>query len=550
MANAQLGGVPVLILREGTQRTQGKDAQRVNMMAARAVSEAVRTTLGPKGMDKMLVDTLGDVTVTNDGATILGEIEVQHPAAKIMVEVSKTQDDEVGDGTTTAVILAGDLLKRAEEMIEKNIHPTIIGQGYKKATENTIETLSKISIPVKIDDEKSLHKIAYTAMNSKASIGIQDLFADIAVKAVRQITEKRGDKHIADIDYVQVVKKQGGSILDSALVYGIIVDKEIVHPGMPKRIENAKIALLDAALEIEKTEFDAEIRINDPTQMKAFVDEEGRLLKEMVNKIKSTGANIVFCQKGIDDIAQHYLAKEGVAALRRVKKSDIEKLAKATSGRVITNLDDLTASDLGTAKIAEERKYGEDKLTFVEGCKNPKAVSVLIRGGLMRVVDEAERTLHDALSVVADVIEDGRIVAGGGAPELEAAKHLRDYASSVGGREQLAIEAFADSLETVPRTLAENGGLDPIDILVELRSLHEKGEVWAGVNVLEGKTANMKNAGVVEPLAVKVQAIKSATEATSMILRIDDVIASARTAGPPKMPPRPGEGGAGAGEYD
>ncbi|MDD1766552.1 MAG: TCP-1/cpn60 chaperonin family protein [Candidatus Methanomethyliaceae archaeon] len=550
MANAQLGGVPVLILKEGTQRTHGKDAQRVNMMAARAVAEAVRTTLGPRGMDKMLVDTLGDVTVTNDGATILGEIEVQHPAAKIIVEVSKTQDDEVGDGTTTAVILAGELLKRAEELIEKNIHPTLIVQGYKKATEKTIDILSKIAIPVKMDDDKNLQKIAYTAMNSKSSVGIQDFFADIAVKAVKQVTEKRGDKRIADIDYIQVVKKQGGSIMDSTLIYGVIVDKEIVHPGMPKRVENAKIALLDAALEIEKTEFDAEIRINDPTQMKAFVDEEGKMLKDMVSKIKSAGANIVFCQKGIDDIAQHYLAKEGISALRRVKKSDIEKLAKATSGRIITNLEDLTASDLGFAKIAEERKYGEDKLTFVEGCKNPKAVSILIRGGLMRVVDEAERTLHDALCVVADVIEDGRIVAGGGAPELEAAKHLREYASSVGGREQLAIEAFADSLESIPRTLAENGGLDPIDILVELRSLHEKGEIWAGVNVLKGLTTNMKTSGVVEPLAVKVQAIKSATEATSMILRIDDVIASAKTAGGPKMPPRPGEGGAGAGEYD
>jgi thermosome len=515
------------------------------MMAARAVAEAVRTTLGPKGMDKMLVDTLGDVTVTNDGATILGDIEVQHPAAKIMVEVAKTQDNEVGDGTTTSVILAGELLKRAEELIEKNIHPTLIVQGYKKATEKTVEILSKIAMTVKVDDEKNLQKIAFTAMNSKASIGVQDFFADIAVKAVKQITEKRGDKYLADIDYIQVVKKQGGSITDSTLVYGVIVDKEIVHPGMPKRVENAKIALLDAPLEIEKTEFDAEIRINDPNQMKAFIDEEGRLLKDMVSKIKAAGADVIFCQKGIDDIAQHYLAKEGIVALRRVKKSDMEKLSKATGGKIITNLDDLTTSDLGAAKVAEERKYGEEKLVFVEGCKNPKAVSVLIRGGLMRVVDEAERTLHDALCVVADVVEDGRIVAGGGAPELEAAKNLRAYASSVGGREQLAIEAFADSLEAIPRTLAENGGLDPIDILVELRALHEKGEIWAGVNVLEGETTNMKNAGVVEPLAVKVQAIKSATEATSMILRIDDVIASAKTAGAPKMPQRPGEGGAG-----
>ncbi len=546
MSNAQLGGVPVLILKEGTQRTQGKEAQKVNMMAARAVAEAVRTTLGPKGMDKMLVDTLGDVTVTNDGATILGEIEIQHPAAKMMVEVAKTQDDEVGDGTTSSVILAGELIKRAEELIEKNVHPTVIVQGYKNATEKAIALLSKISIPVTIDDDKALNKIAYTAMNSKASSGVQDFFGDIAVRAVKSVAEKRGNKYIADLDYIQIVKKQGGSITDSQLVYGVIVDKEIVHPGMPKKIDNAKIALLDAPLEIEKTEFDAEIRISDPTQMKGFIDEEEKLLKDMVYKLKATGTTVVFCQKGIDDIAQHFLAKEKIAAIRRVKKSDMEKLSRATGARIVTNLDDLSASDLGTAKNIEEKKFGEDKMTFVEGCKHPKAVSVLIRGGLMRVVDEADRTLHDALCVVADVIEDGRIVAGGGAPELEAAKVIREYAASIGGREQLAIEAFADSLESIPRTLAENGGLDPIDILVELRSLHDKGEIWAGVNVLEGKTANMLDAGVYEPLAVKIQAIKSATEATSMILRIDDVIASAKGAGGPKMPSGPG--GAGMGE--
>jgi thermosome len=550
MANAQLGGVPVLILKEGTQRTQGKDAQRVNMMAARAVSEAVRTTLGPKGMDKMLVDTLGDVTVTNDGATILGEIEVQHPAAKMMVEVSKTQDDEVGDGTTSSVVLAGELLKRAEELIDKNIHPTLIVQGYKKATDKTIEVLSKIAIPITINDEKILQKIAYTAMNSKASAGVQDFFGDIAVKAVKAVAEKRGNENVADIDYIQVVKKQGGSMTDSKLVYGVIVDKEIVHPGMPRSVENPRIALLDAPLEIEKTEFDAEIRISDPSQMKAFIEEEEKMLKDMVMKLKQVGANVVFCQKGIDDISQHYLSKEGIVAIRRVKKSDMEKLAKATGAKVITNLEDLSPSDLGKAKTIREERFGDDKMTFVEGCTDAKAVSVLIRGGLMRLVDEAERTLHDALCVVADVIEDGRIVAGGGAPELEAAKNLREYAATIGGREQLAIEAFADSLEVIPRTLAENGGLDPIDILVELRSLHEKGEIWAGVNVLEGRTANMENAGVLEPLAVKTQAIKSATEATSMILRIDDVIASAKTGGGagPKMPQRPGEGG--AGEFD
>ncbi|MCQ8892747.1 MAG: TCP-1/cpn60 chaperonin family protein [Candidatus Methanosuratincola sp.] len=544
MSTAQLGGVPVLILKEGTQRTQGREAQKINMMAARAIAEAVRTTLGPKGMDKMLVDTLGDVTVTNDGATILGEIEVQHPAAKMMVEISKTQDDEVGDGTTSSVVITGELLKKAEDLIDKNIHPTLIVQGYKKAAEKAVEVLSKIAIPVGFDDEKNLKMIAYTAMNSKASVGNQDYFADMAMKAVKAIAERRGDKYIADLDYIQIVKKQGGSIADSQLVYGVIVDKEVVHPGMPKVVENAKIALLDTPLEIEKTEFDAEIRITDPTQMKSFIEEEEKLLKNMVAKIKSAGANVVLCQKGVDDIAQHYLAKEGILGLRRVKKSDIEKVAKATGARIITNLDDLTPADLGEAKIVQEKKFGEDKLTFIEGCKNPKAVSVLLRGGLMRVVDEAERTFHDALCVVADVIEDGRIVAGGGAPELEAAKQLRDFAASIGGREQLAIEAFADSLEAIPRTLAENGGMDPIDVLVELRALHDKGEIWAGVNVKEGKTGDMLKLGVVEPLAVKVQAIKSAAEAAAMILRIDDVIASSKGSGP-KAPEKPSEGGAG-----
>jgi thermosome len=536
MVAAQVGSVPVLILKEGTQRTHGREAQRINIMAAITIAEAVKSTLGPKGMDKMLVDTLGDVTITNDGATILGEIEVQHPAAKIMVEVSKTQDEEVGDGTTTSVVLAGELLKKAEELIEKNIHPTLIVQGYKKATEKAIETLEKIAIPVDINNDEMLRKVAFTSMNSKASAGIADIFADIVVKAVKQIAEKRGEKYIADIDYVQVVKKQGGSVNDSLLVYGVIVDKEVVHPGMPKKVQDAKIALLDCPLEIEKTEIDAEIRISDPTQMKAFIEEEGRMLKEMVNKIKAVGANVVFCQKGIDDLAQHYLAKEGIMALRRVKKSDMEKLARATGARIVTNLDDLTPADLGYAKLVEERRFGEDKLTFVEGCKDPRAVSILIRGGLQRVVDEAERTLHDALCTVSDVIEEGKVVAGGGAPEMEIARVLREYATSIGGREQLAIEAFADSIEVIPRTLAENAGLDPIDIIVELRSRHEKGEIWAGVDVISGKVANMLEKGVIEPLVVKTQAIKSATEACSMILRIDDVIAAAKTTTPSKTP--------------
>ncbi len=536
MVAAQVGSVPVLILKEGTQRTHGREAQRINIMAAVTIAETVKSTLGPKGMDKMLVDTLGDVTITNDGATILGEIEVQHPAAKIMVEISKTQDEEVGDGTTTSVVIAGELLKRAEELIEKNIHPTLIVQGYKKAAEKATETLEKIAIPVDINNDEMLRKVAYTAMNSKASAGIADIFADMVVKAVKQIAEKRGDKYIADIDYVQVVKKQGGSVNDSLLVYGVIVDKEVVHPGMPKKVQDAKIVLLDCPLEIEKTEIDAEIRISDPTQMKAFIEEEGRMLREMVNKIKAVGANVVFCQKGIDDLAQHYLAKEGIMALRRVKKSDMEKLARATGARIITNLDDLTSADLGYAKFVEERRFGEDKLTFVEGCKDPRAVSILIRGGLQRVVDEAERTLHDALCTVSDVIEEGKVVAGGGAPEMEISKVLREYAISIGGREQLAIEAFADSVEVIPRALAENAGLDPIDIIVELRSRHEKGEIWAGVDVISGKVSNMLEKGVIEPLVVKTQALKSATEACSMILRIDDVIAAAKTTTPSKTP--------------
>lgn len=546
MAQAQIGqvgGIPVLILKEGTQRTVGREAQKANITAARAIAEAIRTTLGPKGMDKMLVDSLGDVTVTNDGATILNEMEVQHPAAKMMVEVAKTQDDEVGDGTTTAVVLAGELLKKAEELLDKNVHPTLIIEGYKKAAEKAIEVLSKNAVNVSFDDDGALRKIAFTAMNSKSSAGLPEALADVAVKAVKQVAEKRGDKLVADVDYVQVVKKQGGSLFDTQLIYGIIVDKEVVHPGMPKRVENAKIALLDCPLEVEKTEIDAEIRINDPTQMKAFLEEEERMLKSMVSKVKASGANVVFCQKGIDDMAQHFLAKEGIMAARRVKKSDMEKLARATGGRIVTNLDDLTPNDLGEARLVSERKIADEKMIFVEECKNPKAVSLLIRGGLERVVDEAERTLHDALCVVSDVIEDGRIVAGGGAAEALVAKHLREYGASIGGREQLAIEAFADALEGVPRTLAENAGLDPIDVLVEMRARLERGEKWVGLDIFEGKVTDTYEKGIVEPLAVKIQAIKSATEVTAMILRIDDIIAASKLETKGKGPEKPPEEG-------
>ena len=535
------GGQPVLILKEGTARRRGRDAQRNNFMAARIISEVLRTTLGPRGMDKMLIDSLGDITITNDGAAILDEIDVEHPAAKMMVEIAKTQDDMVGDGTTTAVVFAGELLRRAEELLNQNIHPTIIVSGYRKACQKAIEVLNKVGIAVDLEDRETLKKVAVTAMTSKAVGTAREHLAEIAIDAVKQIVEERGGKNIADIDNIQIIKKEGKSLIDTELVRGMIVDKEIIHPGMPKTIENAKVALLDSPLEVEKTEFNAEIRIRDPTQMKAFLDKETRMLKEMVEKIKASGANVMFCQKGIDDVAQHFLAKKGILTARRVKQSDMEKLAKATGGKMVTNLDDLKTKDLGKAGLVEERKVGEDKMIFVEKCKHPRAVTILIRAGLERMVDEAERAMHDALSVVADVVEYNKIVAGGGAIESEIAKVIRPYATKVGGREQLAIEAFADAVEIVPRTLAENAGLEPIDILVALRSAHEKPKGHlTGVDVFTGKVLDMYDKGVIEPLRVKEQAVKSATESTSMILRIDDVIAATKPkaagGGPGEMP--------------
>ena len=522
-------GQPVLILKEGTTRSRGKEAQKNNIMAARVIGEVLKTTLGPRGMDKMLIDSLGDITITNDGAAILDEIEVEHPAAKMMVEIAKTQDDMVGDGTTTSVVLAGELLKKAEELLDQNIHPTILVSGYRKAAQKAIETINKISIPVNIEDRETLRKVALTSMASKAVGPAKEHLAEIAIDAVKQITEKRGDRLVADIDNIQIIKKTGKSLFESQLVRGLIIDKEVVHSGMPKKIENAKIALLDCPLEIEKTEFSAEIRIRDPTQMKSFLDQETKMLKEMVDKIKASGANVVFCQKGIDDMAQHFLAKEGILAARRVKQSDMEKLARATGGRIVTDLDDLSLRDLGEAGMVEERKIGEDKMIFVEKCKDPRSVAVLLRAGLERMVDEAERAMTDALSVVSDVIETNKIVAGGGAVEVEIAKELRDYATKVGGREQLAIEAFADAIEVIPRTLAENAGLEPIDIIVELRSTHEKIDgKYMGVNVFNGKVEDMNANGIVEPSIVKEQAVKSAAESSSMILRIDDVIAATK----------------------
>jgi thermosome len=539
-------GQPVLILKEGTSRNRGKEAQRNNIMAARIVGEVLRSTLGPRGMDKMLIDSLGDITITNDGAAILDEIEVEHPAAKMMVEIAKTQDNMVGDGTTTAVVLAGELLRRAEELLDQNIHPIILISGYRKAAQRAMETITSNSIPVQPDDKATLRKVAITSMGSKAVGSAKEHFAEIAIDAVRQITEQRGDKTIADIDNIQLIKKTGKSLFESQLVKGVIIDKEVVHPGMPKIVEKAKIALIDGALEIKKTEISAEIRIRDPLQMKAFLDQENKMLQDMTEKIKKSGANTVFCQKGIDDMAQHFLAKEGILTARRVKESDMEKLARATGGRIVTDLSDLSAKDLGEAGVVEERKVGDDKMIFVEKCKDPRSVAILLRAGLERMVDEAERAMTDALSVVSDVIENNRIVAGGGAIEVEIAKDLRNYATKVGGREQIAVEAFANAVEVIPRALAENAGLEAIDVLVDLRSAHEKQDgQYKGLNVFTGKIENTKEKGIVEPAVVKEQAIKSAAESAAMILRIDDVIASTKPKeGPGGKPPGGGpEGG-------
>jgi len=520
----------VLVLKEGTSRKTGREAMALNFMVAKAIAETVKTTLGPRGMDKMLIDSLGDITITNDGATILDEMDVQHPVAKLMVEIAKAQDDEVGDGTTTVVILTGELIKEAEKLLEKNIHPTVIVAGYKKALEEAERILRRIAVKVDINDFEMLKKVAMTSMRGKAVAAFREYLAEIAVKAAKQVAEEKDGKIVANVDdYVQLVKKKGGSFLDTQLVYGVIVDKEVVHPDMPKRVEKARIALIDAPLEVEKTEIDAEIRISSPEQMKMFLDEEARLLRDMVEKIKAAGANVVFCQKGIDDLAQYYLAKAGILAVRRVKKSDMEKLARATGGRIITNIEEISPEVLGYAELVEERKVADEKMVFVEGCPNPRAVSILVRGGLERAVDEAERNLVDALSVVSDVLEEPYVLPGGGAPEAELAKELRKYAAKVGGREQLAIEAFANALEVIPRTLAENSGLDPIDIMAELRAAHEKPDGWKyGVDVFEGKVTDMWALGVIEPLAVKLQAIKAATEAATMILRIDDIIAASK----------------------
>ena len=547
MQNSQMGNQPILVLPEGTFRNMGRSAQHANIAAAKAVADTVRTTLGPKGMDKMLVDSMGDIVITNDGVTILEEMQIEHPAAKMLVEVAKTQDEEVGDGTTTAAVLAGELLKKADELLDQNIHPTIITKGFKLAKIHALKTLDKIAKPVTIRDTELLKKIAITAMTGKSVEAAADHLAKIAVEAVKAVAEMRDGKLEIDVDNIKVEKKQGGAAEDTELISGVIIDKEIVHTGMPKNLKNPRIALLDAALEIEKTETDAQIQITSPDQMQAFMDQEEKMLKHMVEKVAASGANMLFCQKGIDDLAQHYLAKKGIAAARRVKKSDMEALAKATGARVITSMEDISASDLGTSGTVEEKKIAGEEMIFVRGCKEPKAVSVLIRGGTEHVVEEVFRGLEDALGGVASALEMGKLVAGGGSPEEAMAKSLRDYAEQFSGREQLAILAFSEAMEVIPRTLAENAGLDPIDMLVALRSAHEAGQTTAGVDVFQGKIVDMLAAGVIEPLKIKTQAVTSASEAAEMIIRIDDVVAAGKLEKGPAMPP--GGMPPGMGEY-
>lgn len=534
-----MGNAPVIILREGTKREKGKDAQFNNISAARVIADSVRSSLGPRGMDKMLVDSMGDVVITNDGVTILKEMDVQHPAAKMLVEVAKTQDAEVGDGTTTAVILAGELLKKATDLIDANVHPTIIASGYRLANEKAQEVLKKIAMKVDVNDTETLKLIAQTAMLSKQVNASKEYFSDMVVDAVRTIVDKDEDGNYAiDLKNIQTVKKAGAKMEESYIVKGLIIDKEPVQPSMPKSVKGAKIALIDAPFEVKKTEIDAKIQITDPSQLSAFVAEEEKMLKDMVEKIKSVGANVVFCQKGIDDLAQHFFAKEGIYACRRVKKSDMERLGRSTGANIINKIAEIDASDLGYADTVELKKIEDEEMTFITGVKEPKTVSVLVRGGTNHVADEVERSLVDAWSVVKVAIEDGMMVTGGGSTAMEIAMQLRDYAASVGGREQIAIEAYASAMEIIPSTLAENAGLDPIDILIQMRKEHKAGKIYAGLNPYVGKVEDMKQNNVIEPYRIGKQAINSATDAAVMILRIDDVIASRAS-----PTPQVGEGG-------
>jgi thermosome len=540
------GGMPVLILKEGTKESKGREAQRNNIAAAKQVANMVKSCLGPRGMDKMLVSSIGDATITNDGATILKEMDVEHPAAKMMVEVAKSVDNEVGDGTTSSVVFAGALIEKAEDLINKHVHPSVIVDGYEAASEQALKLLQRIAIKVNLEDKELLMKIARTSMYSKLVSEDSPILSQIAVDATKQVAEKlNGGDLKVDLDNIKVEKKAGGSIHDTKLIKGIVLDKEVVHSGMPKRIEKAKIALINSALEIEKTEMSAEIRINEPGQMQRFLDEENKMLKSMADKIRTAGANVVICQKGIDDMAQYYLSKSGILAVRRVKESDMFKLSKATGAKVVNNLDDLDAKDLGSADLVEERKIETDKWVFIEGCKNPKAVTILVRGGSQRIVDEAERSVHDALMVTKDVLEKPEIVAGGGATETYIANELRGWSSNVQGRAQLAVQKFADALDSIPLALAENAGMDPIDTMAELREKQNKGAKWTGVDVRSTKVLDMFKQDVLEPLVVKEQIIKSATEVASMLLRIDDVIAGGKSKMPPGPPP--GAGGYGGG---
>jgi thermosome len=533
---AQVGGQPILILPEGTIRTRGRDALRNNIAAAKAVADTVRTTLGPKGMDKMLIDSLGDVVITNDGATILEEMQIENPAAKMIVEVAKTQDKIVGDGTTTAAVLAGEFLKKAETLLDQEIHPTVINRGFRLAKAKALEILEKIAIPIDIKDEKKLMQIAETAMTGKAAERASKELAAIAVQAIKKVADIKDGKIVIDTDNIKLEKKEGGSIADTQLIDGILIDKEVVHTAMPKKIEKAKIALLDVALEMKELEGDAKISIDSPEKMAAFLEQEEKYLKDMVEKIAKTGANVVLCQKGIDDSVQHWLAKKGIMAARRVKKSDMEKLSRATGATIISNINDLSSSDLGWAGLVEERKVAGEPMIFVEKCKSPKAVTILIRGGTEHIVAEVERAMEDAVKGLASALELSKVVAGGGAVEIELARELKRFAEGFKGREQLAINAFAEAIEIIPRSLAENAGLDPIDNLAALRAAHDRKEVTAGLEVFSGKVVDMVKEGVIEPLKIKLQAIKSAAEAAEMILRIDDMISSAAKEKGPSTP--------------
>jgi archaeal chaperonin len=535
-------GAQILILKEGTERDRGKSASANNIAAARAIADAVRSTLGPRGMDKMLVDSMGDITITNDGVTILKEVDVEHPAAKMLVEVAKTQDQQCGDGTTTAVVLAGELLKRAEALLEQNIHPTVITRGYQLALQEGEKLLAeKIGTKIEGPNEQALLlDIATTAMGSKGVFGSRDKLAAIAVKAVQRITEKRGDRIVADTTLIKLEKRHGGTIDDTELIDGIILDKERGHPRMPRTVKNAKIALLNSALEVKKTEIESKINIKQPSQIQNFLDEEEKNFKRMAELVKASGANVVVCQKGIDDVVLHYLARDGIFAVKQVKESDLQKLARATGGKIVTGIRELTSADLGTAEQVEERKVGDEHMTYVTGAQNPRSVSILIRGGTEHVTQEVERSLEDALKVVASVLEDGVVCPGGGATEIDLAVHLRKHAASVGGREQLAVEAFAQALEVVPWALSENGGFDSINTLIELRGAHDGSAASrnVGVNMADGKAADMWKLHVIEPLRVKRQALSSAVEVANMVLRIDDVIASKK--GSPAPPGGPG----------